>query len=362
MISKAEEIGGTDKPVPNNKPLSFSISRILHGVDNKTPVADDKSASQGSDTESSDRAAADQMHVSEEYPRVPQLHAATVHHYAPYTDTDGYSHFETIVRPRACSTPENEFPSPTATSNIHALHRPLPGALRSTRNNPYTIPGRHPLTSHNAFVHPAGYFDHRTVPCVQQEANRFRTSVSEYAKNPTETVKHIETDVGDHSNRSTPEPEIHYGASIHSDKSLDSMGESYHQSPSPFKTKKKKSRTVFSRNQVYQLEAAFDLKRYLSSAERSGLAASLNLSETQIKIWFQNRRNKWKRQINGEMDEIPLPPAYAASYMQTSFPQPSLASYDHMTESRDDLLRSTFTVPAYYSHPYATGKVVPKYL
>ncbi|ESO01383.1 hypothetical protein HELRODRAFT_148580, partial [Helobdella robusta] len=60
---------------------------------------------------------------------------------------------------------------------------------------------------------------------------------------------------------------------------------------------KKKTRTVFSRSQVAQLESMFVAKRYLSSAERSNLALTLKLTETQVKIWFQNRRNKWKRQI-----------------------------------------------------------------
>lgn len=69
-------------------------------------------------------------------------------------------------------------------------------------------------------------------------------------------------------------------------------------------TAKKKTRTVFSRSQVFQLESAFDAKRYLSSAERACLASSLHLSETQVKTWFQNRRNKWKRQLAAELEAV----------------------------------------------------------
>lgn len=66
--------------------------------------------------------------------------------------------------------------------------------------------------------------------------------------------------------------------------------------------------------QVFQLESTFDMKRYLSSSERAGLAASLALTETQVKIWFQNRRNKWKRQLAAELEVASM--AAAAHHAQ----------------------------------------------
>lgn len=59
--------------------------------------------------------------------------------------------------------------------------------------------------------------------------------------------------------------------------------------------KKKKARTTFTGRQVFELEKQFEVKKYLSSSERSEMAKLLNVTETQVKIWFQNRRTKWKK-------------------------------------------------------------------
>ncbi|XP_023216875.1 homeobox protein Nkx-3.2-like [Centruroides sculpturatus] len=63
------------------------------------------------------------------------------------------------------------------------------------------------------------------------------------------------------------------------------------------KPRKKRSRAAFSHAQVYELERRFSHQRYLSGPERADLAQALKLTETQVKIWFQNRRYKTKRRL-----------------------------------------------------------------
>uniref|UniRef100_A0A3Q0ST45 NK3 homeobox 3 n=1 Tax=Amphilophus citrinellus TaxID=61819 RepID=A0A3Q0ST45_AMPCI len=60
---------------------------------------------------------------------------------------------------------------------------------------------------------------------------------------------------------------------------------------------KKRSRSAFSHAQVHELERRFSTQRYLSGPERADLAGALKLTETQVKIWFQNRRYKTKRRL-----------------------------------------------------------------
>ncbi|XP_067289850.1 homeobox protein pnx [Pseudorasbora parva] len=80
------------------------------------------------------------------------------------------------------------------------------------------------------------------------------------------------------------------------------------------KGKSKRIRTAFTLDQLRLLERSFQNSHYLSVFERHCIATALRLSETQVKIWFQNRRTKWKKEQEGQEEEEQIhctPPAFA---------------------------------------------------
>ncbi|XP_059421434.1 ventral expressed homeobox [Carassius carassius] len=90
---------------------------------------------------------------------------------------------------------------------------------------------------------------------------------------------------GETKDMSSPTNSCGYSSASESD---ESEGESASQ---------RRVRTKFSSEQISRLEKSFSKHKYLGATQRRRIAEKLQLSETQVKTWFQNRRMKLKREV-----------------------------------------------------------------
>ncbi|XP_014374130.1 homeobox protein notochord [Alligator sinensis] len=85
--------------------------------------------------------------------------------------------------------------------------------------------------------------------------------------------------------------------------------------------KMKRIRTVFKPEQLERLEQEFLKQQYMVGTERVDLAATLHLTETQVKVWFQNRRIKWRKQSleqkKAKLSQFGAPPPVSADLTDT---------------------------------------------
>ncbi|KAF0042550.1 hypothetical protein F2P81_006082 [Scophthalmus maximus] len=119
----------------------------------------------------------------------------------------------------------------------------------------------------------------------------------------------------------------------------------------PARTKKpRKARTAFTDHQLNQLERSFERQKYLSVQDRMDLAAALNLTDTQVKTWYQNRRTKWKRQTAVGLELLAEAGNYSA--LQRMFPSPYF--YHPSLLGTVDSTTAAAAAAAMYSSMYRT--------
>jgi len=122
--------------------------------------------------------------------------------------------------------------------------------------------------------------------------------------------------------------------------------------------KNKRVRTIFTPEQLERMEDEFNKTQYMVGHDRVLLATRLNLTEAQVKVWFQNRRIKWRKQ-NQHSNQYKLEILRSKQQQSTSDPGMLFVKQEEDGDDEDLLSGHVHTLhqeqhhhPHHMQHPY----------
>eukprot|EP00794_Sanderia_malayensis_P009078 gene9078-10047_t len=174
--------------------------------------------------------------------------------------------------------------------------------LSSTNHNDYNHDHKHDAYSHNHLQHQQQQETSSSVAYWNQQHEKNHPTSS--ASSACKLCCHHCVSPLHYSSYSTM-PNRTWTFPIHSDKEPMPYGYETAAAASYLYSeisRKKSSRPTFNGHQIYHLEKTFEQTKYLAGPERTRLAHYLAMTENQVKVWFQNRRTKWRKKT-AEMEK-----------------------------------------------------------